>query len=120
MHKLNSRQRFWEWLDLVGEIISITQKEALEQERSFVAVSPFHNLLRWFINRDIGSLNSIYMLLRMEQAYQAAAHIRLLCENVIVLRYILLDPDKRTMAFLDYFAVDAYKIGETRRSRVAH
>lgn len=103
----------WEWLDLVGEMVSITQKEALEQERSFVAVSPFHNLLRWFINRDIGSLNSIYLLLRMEQVYQAAAHIRLLCENVITLRYILLDPDKRTRAFLDYSAVDAHKIGET-------
>jgi hypothetical protein len=103
----------WEWLDLVGEIVSITQKEALKQERSFVAVSPFHNLLRWFINRDIGSLNSIYLLLRMEQVYQAAAHIRLLCENVITLRYILLDPDKRTRAFLDYSAVDAHKIGET-------
>jgi len=102
-----------EWLDLVGEMVSITQKEALEQERSFVAVSPFHNLLRWFINRDIGSLNSIYLLLRIEQVYQAAAHIRLLCENVITLRYILLDSDKRTRAFLDYSAVDAHKIGET-------
>lgn len=103
----------WEWLDLVGEMVSITQKEALEQERSFVAVSPFHNLLRWFINRDIGGLNSIYLLLRMEQVYQAAAHIRLLCENVITLRYILLNPDKRTRAFLDYSAVDAHRIGET-------
>lgn len=103
----------WEWLDLVGEMVSITQKEALEQGRSFVAVSPYHNLLRWFINREIGSLNAIYLLLRMELVYQAAAHIRLLCENVITLRYILLDPDERTRAFLDYSAVDAYKIGET-------
>jgi hypothetical protein len=103
----------WEWLDLVGEMVSITQKEALEQERSFVAVSPYHNLLRWFINREIGSLNAIYLLLRMELVYQAAAHIRLLCENVITLRYILLDPEERTRAFLDYSAIDAYKIGET-------
>lgn len=65
----------WEWIDLVGEMVSITQKEALEQERSFVAVSSYHNLLRWFINREIGSLNAIYLLLRMELAYQAAAKI---------------------------------------------
>ena len=103
----------WEWLDLVGEMVSITQKEALEQDRSFVAVLTYHNLLRWFINREIGSLNAIYLLLRMELVYQAAAHIRLLCENVITLRYILLDPDERTKAFLDYSAVDAHKIGET-------
>ena len=67
----------WEWIDLVGEMVSITQTEALERERSFVAVSSYHNLLRWFINREIGSLNAIYLLLRMELAYQAAAHIRL-------------------------------------------
>lgn len=103
----------WEWIDLVGEMVSVTQKEALEQERSFVAASAYHNLLRWFINREIGSLNAIYLLLRMELAYQAAAHIRLLCENVITLRYILLDPEERTRAFLDYSAIDAYKIGET-------
>ena len=103
----------WEWINLVGEMVSITQTEALEQERSFVAVSSYHNLLRWFINREIGSLNAIYLLLRMELTYQAAAHIRLLCENVITLRYILLNPDERTMAFLDYSAIDAYKIGET-------
>lgn len=103
----------WEWLDLVGEMVAITQTEALEQERSFVAVSSYHNLLRWFINREIGSLNSIYLLLRMELAYQAAAHIRLLCENVITLRYILLDPEARTKAFLGYSVIDAYKIGET-------
>jgi len=103
----------WEWIDLVGEMVSITQKEALEQERSFVVVSSYHNLLRWFINREIGSFNAIYLLLRMELAYQAAAHIRLLCENVITLRYILLDPEERTRAFLDYSGIDAYKIGET-------
>jgi hypothetical protein len=102
----------WEWLDLVGEMVSITQEEALEQERGFVAATPYQNLLRRFINREIGSLNAIYALLRMELVYQAAAHIRLFCENVITLRYILLDPDERTRAFLDYSAVDAHKIGE--------
>ena len=102
----------WAWLDLVGEMISVTQVEALERERTFVATTPYQNLLRRFINREIGSLSAIYTLLRMELVYQAAAHIRLFCENVITLRYILLDPDERSKAFLDYAALDAYKIGE--------
>ena len=102
----------WAWLDLVGEMIAVTQKEALERERNFVATTPYQHLLRRFINREISSLNAIYALLRMELVYQAAAHIRLFCENVITLRYILLDPDERSKAFLDYAAVDAYKIGK--------
>jgi hypothetical protein len=101
----------WAWLDLVGEMIAVTQEEALERERTFEATTPYQHLLRRFINRDIGSLSAIYTLLRMELVYQAAAHIRLFCENVITLRYILLDPDERSRAFLDYAALDAYKIG---------
>ena len=101
----------WAWLDLVGEMIAVTQEEALERERTFEATTPYQHLLRRFINREIGSLNAIYTLLRMELVYQAAAHIRLFCENVITLRYILLDPDERSKAFLDYAAIDAYKIG---------
>lgn len=102
----------WAWLDLIGEMISATQVEALERERTFVATTPYQKLLRRFINREIGCLSAIYTLLRMELVYQAAAHIRLFCENVITLRYILLDPDERSMAFWDYAALDAYKIGE--------
>jgi hypothetical protein len=101
----------WAWLDLVGEMIALTQEEALERERTFKATTPYQHLLRRFINREIGSLDAIYALMRMELVYQAAAHIRLFCENVITLRYILLDPDKRSRAFLDYAALDAYKIG---------
>jgi hypothetical protein len=95
----------------VGEIIAVTQEEVLERESAFKAVTSHQHLLRRFINRDIGSLNSIYALLRMELAYQAAAHIRLFCENVITLRYILLDPEKRSKAFLDYATIDEFKIG---------
>lgn len=102
----------WAWLDLVGEIVAVTQEEVLEQERTFVAATPYQHLLRRFINRDIGSLSAVYALLRMELVYQAAAHIRLFCENVITLRYILRDPDQRSKAFLDYASVDAYRIGE--------
>jgi len=103
----------WAWLDLVGEMLVATQEEALEQERSFKATTPYQRMLRRFINRELGTLNSIYALLRMEMMYQAAAHIRLFCENVITLRYILLDRDKRSMAFTDYAAVDAFKICST-------
>lgn len=103
----------WAWLDLVGEMIAVTQEEALERERTFEATKPYHHLLRRFINREIGNLSAIYALLRMELVYQAAAHIRLFCENVITLRYIILDPDERSTAFLDYATLDAYKIGTT-------
>jgi hypothetical protein len=48
----------------------------------------------------------------MELVYQAAAHIRLFCESVITLRYIILDRDEHSKAFLDYAALDAYKIGK--------
>ncbi|MGD0948175.1 MAG: DUF5677 domain-containing protein [Candidatus Binatia bacterium] len=102
----------WAWLDLIGDVIVATQEEAIERERTFVARTPYQHLLRRFINREISSLSAIYALLRMELVYQAAAHIRLFCENVITLRYILLDPGERSKAFLDYFAVDAYKIGK--------
>ena len=98
------------WHDLVGEMIAVTQEEALERDRAFVATTPYQHLLRRFINREISSLSVIYALLRMELVHQAAAHIRLFCENVITLRYILLDSDKRSKAFLDYAALDAYKI----------
>jgi len=110
--RVDFRREIWAWLDLVGEMIAVTQEEALERERTFVATTPHQHLLRRFINREIGSLNAIYALLRMELVYQAAAHIRLFCENVITLRYILLDPNERSKAFSDYAALDAYKIGK--------
>jgi hypothetical protein len=109
--RVNFPPEIWAWLDLVGDMIAVTQEEALEREPTFVATTPYQHLLRRFINREIGSLNAIYALLRMELVYQAAAHIRLFCENVITLRYILLDPDQRSKAFLDYAVIDEYKIG---------
>ena len=91
----------WAWLSLVEEIVMVTQEEALVQERTFLARTPYQHLLRKFINREICSLNAIYLLLRMEWVYQAAAHIRLFCENVITIRYILIDRDERSKAFLN-------------------
>jgi len=111
--RINFPPEVWEWLDLVGEILEVTQEEALDRERTFVATTPYQHLLRRFINREISSLGAIYSLLRMEMVYQAAAHIRLFCENVITLRYILIDPDQHSKAFLDYSAIDAYKIGKS-------
>jgi hypothetical protein len=110
--RLDYPPEIWAWLDLVGEMIVVTQEEALERERTFVATTPYQHLLRRFINREISSLNAIYALFRMELVYQAAAHIRLFCENVITLRYILLKPDERSKGFLGYAAVDAYEIGK--------
>lgn len=108
--QLEFSPEIWGWLDLVGEMIVATEEEALEQERSFKATTPYKHMLRRFINREICTLSAIYTLLRIEMVYQAAAHIRLFCENVITLRYILLDRDKRSTAFMDYAAVDAFKI----------
>ncbi len=110
--RLEFPPEIWAWLDLVGEMLAVTQEEALDSERTFAAKTAFQHLLRRFINREISSLNAIYALMRMEQVYQAAAHIRLFCENVITLRYIILDRNERTKAFLDYAAVDAYKIAK--------
>jgi hypothetical protein len=101
-----------EWLDLLGEIIILTQEEALRHDLSgdFIADTPYKKILVSAINRDIKSLMSIYMLLRCEFINQAAAHVRLFCESLIILRYISLDKDYRSNLFNDYVVIEQYEI----------
>jgi hypothetical protein len=102
----------WEWLDLFGEVIILTQEEALGHDLSgdFIADTPYKKILVSAINRDIKSLMSIYMLLRCEFINQAAAHVRLFCESLIILRYISLDKDHRPNLFNDYLLIEQYEI----------
>jgi hypothetical protein len=102
----------WEWLDLLGEIIIVTQEEALRHDLSadFIADTPYKIILVSAINRDIKSIMSIYMLLRCEFINQAAAHVRLFCESLIILRYISLDKDHRSKLFNDFVVIEQYEI----------
>lgn len=102
----------WEWLDLLGEIIILTQEVALRHDLTgdFIADTPYKTILVRAINRDIKSLMSIYMLLRCEFINQAAAHVRLFCESLIILRYISLDKVYRSQLFNDYVVIEQYEI----------
>jgi hypothetical protein len=74
----------WEWLDLLGEMLVLTQGEGLAHE-GYIADDPFKKLMVFGVNRMIGTMNSIYILLRCEHIDHAASHVRLLCEALITL-----------------------------------
>ncbi len=99
----------WEWLDLLSHLLVLTQQEALYQDEIFVAENNFERLLVIALNKEITNINAIYALLRFEYIHQAAAQTRLLCEGIITLKYIALDPDVRVTAFMDYGQVEAYE-----------
>lgn len=102
--------KVWEWLDLFGDIIAATQSEAMYQDRSYIADTPYKKFLLCNINKDLSTLNTIYFILRCELIHQAASHVRLFCESLITLKYMSLDPDKRADLFWDYFDIESYKI----------
>jgi hypothetical protein len=99
----------WEWLDFLGDAVEATQREAMARE-DFLADTPFKQLLVRAIQRDLSSLTAIYILLRAELIHQAAAHVRLFCESVITLRYIVLDLPNRVPQFLNYAEVEGYEL----------
>lgn len=99
----------WEWLDLLGDAIASTQQQAMAQDESFLADTPYKKLLLCAINRDIATLTTVYILLRWEQIHQAAAHVRLLCENLITLICISEDIVTRVSLFQDFSHVESYK-----------
>ncbi len=109
---VNFPDEIWEWLDLLGEIIILTQEEAIRHDLfgDFIADTPYKIILVGAINKDIKSLMSIYMLLRCEFINQAAAHVRLFCESLIILRYISLDKDYRSKLFNNYVLIEQYEI----------
>lgn len=98
----------WEWLDLLGEMLVITQREGLAHE-GFIADDPFKKLMVFGVNRMIGILNSIYILLRCEHIDQAAAQVRLLCEALITLRFVARDPIGFAPSFWDYYTIEAFE-----------
>ena len=99
----------WSWIDLLGDVLILTQQEVLVHE-GFVADTPYKQLLVRAIHRDLSSLNAIYMLVRLEMLHQASALVRMLTESVITLRYIAKDLDNRVSQFLGYFDVEVYEI----------
>lgn len=101
-----------EWLDLLGDVVIITQKQAIRNDE-FAANTPFRKLLVAAIHRDISSLNAIYLLLRCEWIHQAAAHVRLFCESAITLSFIAQDLDIRVHQFLEYEHVEAYEVTQS-------
>jgi len=103
----------WEWLDLFGNVVGITQREAMYQERTFLADTPFKKILLCAINKDLSTLNTIYILLRCELIHQASSHVRLLCESLITLKYISLESGSRSAEFWDYADIEAYDISSS-------
>jgi hypothetical protein len=103
----------WEWLDLFGNIVGITQREAMYQERTFQADTPFKKILRCAINKDLSNLNAIYILLRCELIHQASSHVRLLYESLISLKYISLESKSRSALFWGYADIEAYDIASS-------
>lgn len=103
----------WEWLDLFGDIVGITQREAMYQERTFLADTPFKKILLCSINKDLSTLNAIYILLRCELIHQGSSYVRLLCESLITMKYVSLEPESRSALFWGYADVEAYNISSS-------
>lgn len=103
-------EEVWEWIDLFGELVAETQKEVIFQEKTFLADTPFRKILLCSINKDLSTLNAIYILLRCELIHQASSFVRMLCDSIITLKYISLDSKSRSELFWSYADIEAYKI----------
>ena len=103
----------WEWLDLLGVIAGATQQEARRQEKLFIADTPYKKFLLCTIHKDIQTIGALYLLLRCEMIHQVASHVRLLCEGLITLQYVSLDPESRASQFWGYMDIEAYRIAES-------
>lgn len=111
--RIDFPEKIWEWLDFFGEIVATTQQEALFQERHFLADSPYKKFLLRSINKDLSTLNAIYILLRCELIHQASSHVRLFCESLITLQYISIEPESRSDLFWGYSDIEAFKIASS-------
>jgi len=107
------RPEVWEWLDLFGDTVGATQREAMLRDDHFRADTEYKQLLVRAIQRDISTLTAIYILLRCELIHQAAAHVRLFCESLVTLRYIAQDPAARVSLFLDYAHIERYDVARS-------
>jgi hypothetical protein len=108
-HRIGFPDDVWAWLELLGEVVAATQSEALAHE-DYIADTPHKLLLVSSVNRDLSTLNAVYILLRFELIHQAAAHVRLFCEALITTSYISRDPEGRVPLFLDYATIDEFRI----------
>ncbi len=103
-------EKIWEWLDLFGDIMDSTQREARYQDKGFIAETPYKKFLLCTINKDLSTLNTIFFMLRCELIHQACSHVRLFCESLITMKYISLDSNIRADLFWGYSDIEAYKI----------
>lgn len=106
-------ENIWDWLDYLEEVLVATQQEAIYQEKGFMADTPFKKYLQHTINKDLSTLNSIYILLRCEMIHQASSHARLFCESLITMKYISLDPDARSDLFWGYSDIESFEISSS-------
>ncbi len=113
IRQIDFPQKVWEWLDLLWDVVATTEREAMHQERHFIADTPFKRILLWAINRDLSTLKAIYILLRCELIHQASSHVRLLCESLITLQYISLNSESRSDLFWGYADIEAYEISSS-------
>jgi hypothetical protein len=113
IRRIDFSETVWEWLDLFDDIVVKTHTEATYQDQTFLADTPFKKILLCSINKDLSSLFAIYFLLRCELIHQASSHIRLLCESLITMKYISLDPESRSNLFWGYADIEAYKISSS-------
>lgn len=99
----------WEWLDVLGDVVGVTQFEARRQDLLFKPMTDADKLLVNLMRKTIDDFSAIYVLLRLEQVHQAAAHVRLCCEGIITLRYVSQDLATRAAAFRAFSAVEKHR-----------
>jgi hypothetical protein len=105
----------WEWLNLIGDAVVLTQQHALAQdgnEEWFRSWDDHKAILISMIHKDTSTLGSIFMCLRCEWNHQAAALIRMLCESVITMRYIAHDRMAHPSLFWGHAVIEEYKATE--------
>ncbi len=98
----------WEWLDLLGDVILVTQEEGLRHEDE-VSSTQDRILLVLGTQRSISTVASIYILLRFELIDHAASQLRSLGEGLITLSYVMKNPDQHVPRFKNYQIVEAYE-----------
>lgn len=109
IERIEFPREVWVWLDLLGDVVVGTQNEALDHE-TYLPDTPYKLQLLRSVNRDLTTLNAVYVLLRFEFIHQAAAHVRLLCEALITISYISRDPTVRVTLFSDYATIDEFRV----------
>lgn len=113
IERITFPENVWEWLDFFGDVLIATQQEAANQDKKFIADTPFKKILLCSINKDLSTLNTIYILLRCEYVHQASSHVRLFCESLITLKYISLKPESRSELFWGYSDIESYEIASS-------